>query len=137
LGQPFPLQIWDPSFINIYKASHPYQYDMWMTLLASPTATISLFDHFLHDHLQWPFNDHAAKQHIFMETLSPQQVIKTGWSTTLVMGGIDEMLAVHSDSGEVGDDDEYQMVGVEMSSEKTDSTVDSVIPTLLPGGIRR
>jgi hypothetical protein len=66
--------------------------------------------------------------------LSPQQVIKTGWSTTLVMGGIDEMLAVHSDSGEVEDDDEY---GVETSSEKTDSTVDSVIPTLLPRGVRR
>jgi hypothetical protein len=47
------------------------------------------------------------------------------------------MLAVHSDSREVEDDDEYQMVGVETSSEKTDSTVDSVIPTLLPRGIGR
>jgi hypothetical protein len=127
----------DPSFIDIYKASRPYQYDMQMTLLASPTATISLFNHFLHDRSQWPFNDHVAKQHIFAKMLSPQQVIKTGWSTTLVMGGIDEMLAVHSDSKEVEDDDEYQMVGVEMSSEKTDSTVDSVIPTLLPRGVGR
>jgi hypothetical protein len=108
-----------------------------MTLLASPTATISLFDHFLHDHSQWSFNDHAVKQHIFAKTLSPQQVIKTGWSMTLVMGGIDEMLAVHSDSREVEDDDKYQMVGVEMLLEKNDSTVDSVIPTLLPGGVGR
>jgi hypothetical protein len=85
----------DPSFIDIYKASRPYQYDMWMTLLASPTATISLFDHVLHDCLQWPFNDHAVKQHIFAKTPSPQQVIKTGWSTTWVMGGICKGTSVH------------------------------------------
>jgi hypothetical protein len=86
--------------------------------LDNPTAIIALFDDGLHDSSKWPSDDHAAKQHIYVKKPSPQQVIKTGWSMTLMMRAKHndhQMQAVQSDC-EVEEED-YQMVGIEMSSE--------------------
>jgi hypothetical protein len=67
-----------------------------------------------------------VKQPIFTKTLSLLQVIKTGWSTTLVMGGITTDHEMHDSEEE----DKYHMVGVKMetSSEKPDSTADGPSP---------
>jgi hypothetical protein len=78
----------DVSVIEIYYASRAYQYDKRTRSLDNSAATISLFNVALSDHSQWPSNDCAIKQPIFAKTLSPLQVIKTGWSTTLIMWGI-------------------------------------------------
>jgi hypothetical protein len=56
--------------------------------LDNSAVTIFLFNAALSNHSQWPSDDCAIKQPIFAKMLSPLQVIKTGWSTTLVMGGI-------------------------------------------------
>jgi hypothetical protein len=120
------LSTWDVSVIEIYYASHAYQYDERTRSLDNSAATISLFDVALSDHSQWPSDDCAVKQPIFTKTLSPLQVIKTGWSTTLIMRGIATDHEMHDSEEE----DKYHMVGVEteMSSEKSDSTADGPSP---------
>jgi hypothetical protein len=130
----------DLVFIEIYRLSVPYWYDMRMTSLENPTDIIELFNDALCDSLKWPSDDRAAKQHIYVIKPSPQRVIKTGWSTTFMTRGThddDQMQAVQSDFGVEEEEEDYQMVGVEMSSETSDSTVDSLSPTLSPGNLRR
>lgn len=117
----------DKSFTEIYIACRAYQYDARMRSLDNSAATISYFDAALSDRLQWPSNDCAVKQPIFTTPPSPVQVIKTGWSTTLVMGGITADHDMHDSEGE-GEEAKYHMIGVEkeMSWEKIDSTADGL-----------
>jgi len=107
----------DPSFIEIYHSNNSYQFKMWITSLMDPANIITIFDSALHNHLKWPANDCAMKQQIYLKKPSPQQVIKMGWSTTLIMeeGGNYEKEEVQSGSEEVEEYNEYQMVRVEKS----------------------
>jgi hypothetical protein len=150
----------DPSFVEIYHSSYSYQFASRMTSLMDPANTIALFDSALYDRSKWPANDRATKQQIYRKKPSPQWVTKTGWSMTLIM---EEMSGDHEmkfDNEEVGEDEEYQMVGVEKSSEIIDldvsvdtfgmvgvetsletidsdqATVNGLSSTLLPGDLR-
>ena len=124
-------------FAEIYRSCIPYRYDIRVTSLDNPAAIIALFNDGLHDSSKWPSDDRAAKQHIYVKKPSPQRVIKTGWSTTLMTRATHndhQMQAVQSDF-EVEEED-YQMVGIEMSSEASDSAMDTLSPTLSPGNLR-
>jgi hypothetical protein len=71
-------------FAEIDRSSIPYWYDMRVTPLDNPMAIIALFNDGLCDSSKWPSNDCAAKQQIYVKKPSPQHVIKTGWSMTLM-----------------------------------------------------
>jgi hypothetical protein len=128
---------------TIYYDSIPYKYDQRMALLNDHTHAIKLFDDALADRSCWPLNDRAVKQPYIAKAPSPERVMKTGWSTTLIlmdMAGDDSGKAVPSEDemeqdDEVEQGDEYQMVDFETFSENTDSDqifVDGQSPTLFP-----
>ena len=86
--------------------SYAYKYDKQKTSLDSHDATIRLFDTALKDRSQWPRNDPAEKQ-IFHVDPGHEQVIKTGWRTTLfVEQREDQGDEVEAEPNEV---DDYQM----------------------------
>ena len=129
----------DPYLCSLYSKSQTVIYDQRMHDLSSHDATIALFETALSDRSQWPANDRAEKQQIRIDNMpSPhQQLMKTGWSTTLIIQELrsnPDIEAALSDSDNEGDGD-YQMVKVESSSDTSSSdqmTVDGHSPPLLP-----
>src|ERR1700678_4581090 len=126
----------EPHLHSQYCKSLAVKYDRRIDELSSHDATIGLFETALSDRSQWPANDRAEKQQIRVNKKSSphQQLIKTGWSTSLLINP--EIKVALSDSDDKGDD---EMVEDETSSDSYSSsdqmTVDSHSPPLLPGDL--
>jgi hypothetical protein len=75
----------EPIIFNIHTKSTIFLFDQQVTALENHLATISLFENALRDSLQWLASDHANKQHFTVEKPPPTLMMKTGWSTTLVI----------------------------------------------------
>ena len=72
---------------------------------------MSIFNSALHDKSKWLANDQATKQRVYKKKPSPQLMMKTGWSTTLIMSDGDHEMEGQSDN------DKYQMLEVKKSWE--------------------
>ena len=79
--------------------------------MRDPGNVMSIFNSALRDKSKWPANDWAIKQQVNKKKLSLWPMMKTGWSTTLIMGDGDHEMEGQSDN------DEYQMLEVKKSSE--------------------
>ena len=108
----------------------PMSYDEHMKRLSDHHA---LFEGALRKHSQWPPNDHSV---IFVKTPLHHQVVKTDWSTTVIMWDLDSDYGSEMVESEDEDEvtDEYGMVEFEIPSDTTDldkMSVDTHSPTLL------
>lgn len=128
----------NPSLLWIYEKDPSYLYEKRMNLLMDPEHTIRFFNSVLCDRSKWPANDYATKQQFAVKKLSPP-VIKTSWSTQMVMQEVDGIIETNSEMREGGDELEEEMtapdgnvdilmVGVETSSET--SNLDPVMTLL-------
>ena len=105
----------------IYNHSAVALYDRRMDALQNHVETIKLFDIALADRSQWPTADGAKKQNIHAIIHSPRaasQMLKTAWSTTLIM----HEMEVDDDSWDKTDEeDSFQIGDDDMLSEMSDS----------------
>jgi len=122
---------------ELYRGTVVHKFNQRSALLDDHTYIIRLFDDALENRSSWPSHDCAVKQeYVLAKVPSPEPVIKTGWSTILILKemaeeNVDEVMEDDDDTEELGDD--YQMV--DTSSEKTDSdqmTVDGRSSPLSP-----
>jgi hypothetical protein len=122
----------------LYEISDIAWYDQRVNMLKGHEATIELFDKALADHSQWPAADGAVKQDIYTNTRSRRpasQMLKTGWSTTLI---IREMDSDYDSSDVDNEEDPFQIVNADTSSETTDSdqmTAENILPSIVDADI--
>jgi hypothetical protein len=113
---------------NVYKKSKVPAYDNRMSDLETHEPTIALFDNALRDRSAWPANDSAVKQ-IFGRKQSSQPTIKTNWSTTLCMEGLN----IKSDGESGGEDEhEYQLIETSWQRPLKSSDESSLLQLPLP-----
>ena len=78
--------------------------------MRDPGNVMSIFNSALHDKSKWLANNRVMKQQVYKKKPS-SQLMKTGWSTTVIVGDGDHEIEGQSDNND------YQMLEVKKSLE--------------------
>jgi hypothetical protein len=120
------------TFSQFFNQHAAVLYSNCIAKLENHDMTIGYFDEALCDHSRWPNDDAADKQDFHsINVPSPNQVTKSGWSTTLFIQGsysVIEVKEVSSDD-ESNDKDQYHVVGASWDPDSDEMSVDSRSPT--------